>query len=541
MSSLVISKRGKPEETTSRTVNRPFSRQHARPGGLPSQDGANVWLPGATRPLAVSRPTDTAEREASRHRDALDHDGATPPPVPHRLTASKMPAPRWDSGAGAPMPAVLRVSASRAFDADFSSVRVHDDARAQSWAEQLRASAFTVGADIYFGAGQFRPQTQDGRRLIAHELTHVVQHAQSSGEPRIHRMSIPSSEDVAAEGREVGLERKRHDLQVLLDDGAFGRALDLLHTLNEDVFSTVVNGLTNVETNSLLAMAEARGDGGLVQQIREIRGLMQSDLPPMSPLAAEMFDAEHGQTLNSVRSLIRAGKYRKVVDLLGWLNSTAFDAVVDALTTEETNLLLERGRVLSTRATRDKIRAKRSQEVVINTVLLSNANDTINLDLARANQIYNPIGIEVERGARGTLRPSQLQGTGTFDANSADHIDRFIANFSDPRRITAFWVNGLVQNWAGFHQIVEKSADGIIIETVGRRQDTFAHELGHALGLPHLTENPTDPGADPNNLLASGSYRTTSGVAGSDVLNSEQQKVILRSALLESGRRGVGR
>ena len=537
MSFVMMSKRGKPEGTTSRQVNRPS----VRPGGLPSHDTADVWLPGATRPLPVSHPTDIAEHEAERRRDALDHDSATPHPIAHGPTVPKVPASRWISNAGAPMPAPLRASADQAFGADFSNVRIHGDARAQSWAEQLHARAFTVGADIYFGAGQFRPQTQDGRRLIAHELTHVVQQGRSSTEPQIHRMAPPSSDDVAAERREIGLERKRHKLYVLLDGHDFGRALDLLHTFDGDEFSTLVNGLTNAETNSLLDMAKVRGDGELEQKIREVRGLVQSELPPLSPLAAEMFDAQHSGTLNDVRSLIHAGKIQKALRLLRWLDSTAFDAVVDALTNEEVSLLLQQGRLPHTRATRNSIRAARSQEVVINTVLLSDATDTIAADFARANQILNPIGIEIERGAHGKLHPSQLQGTGSFDANSSDHIERFIANFPDPRRLTAFWVNGLVQSWRGFHRIVEKSADGIIVETVSRMQDTFAHEVGHALGLPHLTETATDPGADPNNLMASGTYRTTSGAAGTDVLNSEQQKVILSNALLESGRRGVGR
>jgi hypothetical protein len=67
--------------------------------------------------------------------------------------------------------------------ADFSRVRVHTGARPEEAARAVDALAFTVGRDIVFGAGQFAPGTSQGRRLLAHELTHVVQqesHAQGS-------------------------------------------------------------------------------------------------------------------------------------------------------------------------------------------------------------------------------------------------------------------------------------------------------------------------------------------------------------------------
>lgn len=61
------------------------------------------------------------------------------------------------------------------FGYDFSPVRVHADAAAEQSARDVDAHAYTVGHDVVFGAGQFSPETQAGRRMIAHELTHVVQ------------------------------------------------------------------------------------------------------------------------------------------------------------------------------------------------------------------------------------------------------------------------------------------------------------------------------------------------------------------------------
>jgi len=65
----------------------------------------------------------------------------------------------------------------RRFGHDFDRVRVHTDARAAKSAREVNALAYTVGRDIVFGTAMYRPSTGEGRRLIAHELTHVVQQA----------------------------------------------------------------------------------------------------------------------------------------------------------------------------------------------------------------------------------------------------------------------------------------------------------------------------------------------------------------------------
>ena len=61
------------------------------------------------------------------------------------------------------------------FGHDFSQVRVHSGGAAEQSAREVNANAYTVGQNIVFGAGRFAPDTHEGRRLLAHELTHVVQ------------------------------------------------------------------------------------------------------------------------------------------------------------------------------------------------------------------------------------------------------------------------------------------------------------------------------------------------------------------------------
>ena len=78
-------------------------------------------------------------------------------------------------GGGRQMPEGLRNMMESGFGQDFSQVRLHTDSEAASMSSSIHAKAFTLGNDIYFNRGQFAPETSEGQRLVAHELTHVVQ------------------------------------------------------------------------------------------------------------------------------------------------------------------------------------------------------------------------------------------------------------------------------------------------------------------------------------------------------------------------------
>jgi Domain of unknown function (DUF4157) len=79
------------------------------------------------------------------------------------------------ASSGKPLEPALRQDMEQRFGHDFSRVRVHFDAAAEQSAREMRANAYTVGNDVVFGASRFAPGTREGRRLLAHELTHVVQ------------------------------------------------------------------------------------------------------------------------------------------------------------------------------------------------------------------------------------------------------------------------------------------------------------------------------------------------------------------------------
>jgi hypothetical protein len=78
-------------------------------------------------------------------------------------------------GGGSPLSEEVRSFMEPRFGTDFSQVRVHTDTSAVQMNRDLSAQAFAHGSDIYFGAGKYDPESSDGKRLLAHELTHVVQ------------------------------------------------------------------------------------------------------------------------------------------------------------------------------------------------------------------------------------------------------------------------------------------------------------------------------------------------------------------------------
>ncbi|MEE8155778.1 MAG: DUF4157 domain-containing protein [Phycisphaerales bacterium] len=78
-------------------------------------------------------------------------------------------------GTGQLLPDPVRKPMEHAIHTDFSHVRIHTDAPADTLSGHLGARAFTTGRDIFFKAGAYSPGTAAGRRLLAHELTHVVQ------------------------------------------------------------------------------------------------------------------------------------------------------------------------------------------------------------------------------------------------------------------------------------------------------------------------------------------------------------------------------
>jgi hypothetical protein len=112
----------------------------------------------------------------------------------------------WKRGSGKPLGDAIRHRLERTFDADFSAVRVHTDSEAGRLSRALGANAFATGRDIFFDHGAYQPDNFRGKKLLAHELTHVVQQREAApsklilGEPgdRYEREADAISTNIAA-------------------------------------------------------------------------------------------------------------------------------------------------------------------------------------------------------------------------------------------------------------------------------------------------------------------------------------------------------
>jgi hypothetical protein len=156
------------------------------------------------RRLSIGSSSDPLEREADRIADqvvnAPAHStiGGAPLQIQrsagqHSSTSAETAPASVDTvlaSGGEPLESGLRQDMEHRFGHDFSRVRVHSSRNAGQSAEDVNANAYTVGHNIVFGAGRFAPRTIDGRRLLAHELTHVVQQSMAN---RIVRQSETSS------------------------------------------------------------------------------------------------------------------------------------------------------------------------------------------------------------------------------------------------------------------------------------------------------------------------------------------------------------
>jgi hypothetical protein len=106
---------------------------------------------------------DCKRRRLQRHATGAGPGRA--PPIVHDVLRSP----------GRPLEPSVRGEMEARFGHDFSRVRVHTNGRAAESARALNANAYTVGRDVVFGEGRYEPASADGTRLLAHELTHVVQ------------------------------------------------------------------------------------------------------------------------------------------------------------------------------------------------------------------------------------------------------------------------------------------------------------------------------------------------------------------------------
>lgn len=123
---------------------------------------------------------------ASGKSQSQPREGASP--LSKRLASSR--------NQGFSLSHAVRTSMEGRLGFDFSRVRIHTDAQAARLSDSLQARAFTYGRHVYFSRGEYRPDVESGRHLLAHELTHVIQQGRAervSGESIAFPVGLPTS------------------------------------------------------------------------------------------------------------------------------------------------------------------------------------------------------------------------------------------------------------------------------------------------------------------------------------------------------------
>ncbi|MEZ0112594.1 hypothetical protein ABH920_006617 [Catenulispora sp. EB89] len=288
--------------------------------------------PAAMAPQAKQNSNkDSSKGAKHRERQPKQRQPLTRPrpPAPRPVEPGKILA-----SAGRPLDWGLRRDFEVQLGHDLSRVRVHTDRDAAGLAELIGADAVTVGPEIFFAAGAYRPETAEGRRLLAHEILHTVQSPQPrgshggrrDGDGGLGRVSV------ASEPIEQEAERVARGL-------AAGRATNQARQVREHLepaagllrYATV--SADNQRTEQLdPATVVDRLVAGLLRSLRgdpdDRSGRVQLQLAKLAPELRE-------NVLDTLRQRIPSSDFTKVMALVGTLDDQASDPPIDSHETPE--------------------------------------------------------------------------------------------------------------------------------------------------------------------------------------------------------------
>ncbi|HEX6007705.1 MAG TPA: DUF4157 domain-containing protein, partial [Burkholderiales bacterium] len=311
------------ETARAKVVNRPPTSAPAAARGI------------QRKALRVSSSSDPAEREAESTARKVARMPLADTSVRHRAGIFRSPLVQNtpliqrkaegqpDTGAniaaeiqsssteGTPLPLSVRRFMEPRFRADFSKVRMHNNEKSAALSTHVGARAFAVGNQIFFGRDQFRPETPDGRELIAHELTHTIQQGGA----------IQRSEDVSVTQQTPTM------VQRLGISDALDYFADKAHNIPGFRMFTIILGVNPINmsrvertpANILRGVIEFVPGGALVTQALDNYGIVER---------VASWAAEQIRSLGMTGSIIRDAIMR-FLDSLGWRDIFRLGSVWD--------------------------------------------------------------------------------------------------------------------------------------------------------------------------------------------------------------------
>lgn len=249
--------------------------------GSESKEATPVQEPEEEFPLLESVDTrDADELGKEEEEDYIQpkrHTGTTPqvnPNIAGNIHSIK--------GQGKPLPASERAFFEPRFGRDFSHVRIHADQRAADTAEAINARAFTLGNNVVFGAGQFVPGSQLSRKLLSHELVHVIQ---QQGAISGARFSVPNKiqrkKHTQRTSRYVSRATAQQVIEAYLkranaaqNKGQINPTLTVTQTIKTDLLSLVVGDIGRVLQLDSLLLTQTHLHGDPVVLARHVAKIL---------------------------------------------------------------------------------------------------------------------------------------------------------------------------------------------------------------------------------------------------------------------------
>ncbi|MCC6998881.1 MAG: DUF4157 domain-containing protein [Deltaproteobacteria bacterium] len=436
------------------------------------------------------------------------------------------------------LPEGLRGRLEASAGADLGGVRLHTGAAAARSAAVLGARAYAVGQDVHFGAGEYAPGTAEGDHLVAHEVAHTLQQrgggeagAQLSSASAVGGVGDPA-EQAADAFADAALRGDRHPV------APAAAAVRLKPTGGR---AATPSGPTPPGGAPAGADAEKTGMARLLE-LAALPSLGLAELAEAQRLVMQLPPDEFRAFLNQAATsglcqTLMLGELATAA--FGWaplLNSTAREVRLDT--------------------------------VVIGTVADTNAASA---QFERARDVFREqqVGLELELSSMKLVDPreakelggdSELQVGGFQEYKISKEIMNLIDRYASAGKLTVIWVPTFSSGNRGLTLTPElfsaKKAElagraAILIDSSLSREDTLAHELGHALGadasgLPHVRSEAANGDQilySGDNLMATGDERAADAAANkrekpADHLDPEQIAFMRESIYVTLGKKG---
>lgn len=214
-------------------------------------------------PLIQRQVTEEPEEEEEETLQAKEVTGGTPtlsPPIDSYLNSIR--------GNGQPLPESIRAFFEPRFGYDFSSVRIHKNGVVSDSAQTLNALAYTFKNNIVFGTNQYAPESDYGKKLLAHELTHVIQQNNS-----------------ARDGKEIIFRRVASDYEKIKSDLSYG-VMDWVIT--EEEAHNVIQILSTLSDEDLQDTMKQMQSHDLATRLLD--NISDSDRENYRPLLGKIYD-----------------------------------------------------------------------------------------------------------------------------------------------------------------------------------------------------------------------------------------------------------